>query len=169
MHQGFGKLLNEFTDSIAKGRIALDSKQNIIGDLDFEEEKKDNVKTVINKKEPRILAGQLSSMFDRYGRMLVDSGPLLLQYAKPDIIADNKIKRENGGVGLDINVPLMPNPLDLKPLQHLVENNRSELTIHALVERQAMHLVDNSTQTEGDESDCKIPSEGTMNTDHMGK
>ena len=48
------------------------------------EESKTNIKEKL--KENEIVASQLSSLFDKYGCMLVDSALLLVVYSKPSVV-----------------------------------------------------------------------------------
>jgi len=122
------------------------------------EESKTDIKE--KHKEDEIFASQLSSLFDRYGRMLVDTAPLLVEYSKPSVVeGGNKIKkiemRDTFCDGLSLNVcvsnkvPIMPNQSDLKKLSSLIEGGSDgSLRIHTFIDGGHLATVDENGQTE---------------------
>ena len=76
--------------------VQEEPEKRMLEDLDYEEEKKES-QTIKHKKSTNVLyqkSGQLASLFDRYGRIMIDAAPLLAHYGKPEIVVNNKIKRE---------------------------------------------------------------------------
>ena len=96
LHKSVGSILYRYSELINNDEKEGKHKNRIIEDLDYEEEKQYG-KTVIHKKpfdQTKIMSAQLSSLFDRYGRMMIDASPLMAHYGKPEIVVNNQIKRE---------------------------------------------------------------------------
>ena len=81
-------MLHELNIRIEKHKLGVQTK------CSNEEEKQEFREYMANSNHISLLSARIASLFDRYGRIMVDSSSLLLEFSRPDIAIHGKINRE---------------------------------------------------------------------------
>jgi hypothetical protein len=80
-------MLQELNTRVEKHKLGVRTKCN------NEEEKQEFREYMANSNNISLLSAKIASLFDRYGRIMVDSASLLLEFSRPDLAIHGKINR----------------------------------------------------------------------------